>query len=106
MNERNRMNGYQGRRFQWGSYGFLAGILIGVMMGWFFAGFIGAFIRVAMVALVLVPIVVIYIAWRKVVAPWLRPSTEQQYQYQYIGSDNVIETHGVVRGAVAEPRSR
>ena len=104
MNERNRTNGYQSRRFQWGSFGFLAGILVGVMMGWFFAGFIGAFIRVAMVALVIVPIVLIYIAWRKVVAPWLRPWAE--HQYQYIGSDNVIETRAVVRGAVAEPRSR
>jgi predicted lipid-binding transport protein (Tim44 family) len=104
MNERNRINGYQAGRFQWGSYGFLAGILVGVMMGWFFAGFIAAFIRVSMVALVIVPIVLIYFAWRKVVAPWLRPSAE--HQYQYIGSDNVIETRAVVREAVAEPRSR
>ena len=46
------MSGSQGGRFQWGSYGFLAGILLGVLMGWFFAGFVGAFIRVAIVALV------------------------------------------------------
>src|SRR5215213_8889826 len=86
MNERDRMNGSQDRRFQWGSYGFVAGILVGVLFGWFFAGFIGAFIRVAMVTLVIVPIVLIYIAWRKVVVPWLRPSAARQYQY--LGTDN------------------
>jgi membrane protein implicated in regulation of membrane protease activity len=104
MNGRERMNGAQGRRFQWGSYGFLAGILIGIMMGWMFAGFIGAFIRVGMVALVIVPVVLIYIAWRKYVAPWLRPS--EQRQYQYLSPDNAIETRGVVHGAVPEPRTR
>ena len=104
MNERNCINGYQGRRFQWGSYGFLLGILVGVLVGWSFAGFIGAFIRVAMVSLVVVPIVLFYFAWRKVVAPWLRPAAGREYQY--IGADNAIETRAVVHGAVAEPRSR
>ena len=104
MNGYDRLNGSQGRRIQWGSYGFLAGIFIGVMLGWLFAGFIGAFIRVAMVALVLVPIVLVYIAWRKIVAPWLRPPVEPQYRY--IAPDNAIETRAVVQGAVAEPRTR
>ena len=76
MNGRDGMSGSQGGRFQWGSYGFLAGILLGVLMGWFFAGFIGAFIRVAMVALVIVPVVLVFLAWRKFVAPWLRPPAE------------------------------
>jgi hypothetical protein len=74
------------------------------MLGWLFAGFIGAFIRVAMVALVIVPIVLVYIAWRKIVAPWLRPPVEPQYRY--IATDNAIETRAVVHGAVAEPRAR
>ena len=104
MNGYDRSNGSQGRRLQWGSYGFLAGIFIGMMMGWLFAGFIGAFIRVAMVALVIVPIVLVYIAWRKIVAPWLRPPVEPQYRH--IAPDNAIETQAVVRGAVPEPRSR
>ncbi len=104
MNNRNHMNGLQARRFQWGSFGFLAGIVVGILMGWMFAGFVGAFIRVAMVALVIVPVVLIYIAWRKVVAPWLRPAAERQYQY--LSQDNAIETRAVVHGAVPEPRSR
>lgn len=98
------MSGSQGGRFQWGSYGFLAGILLGVLMGWLFAGFVGAFIRVAMVALAIVPLVLVYIAWRKVVAPWLRPPVERQYQYMM--PPNAIETRAVVHGVVHEPRTR
>jgi hypothetical protein len=104
MNGRDRATGYQGIRLQWGSYGFVAGIFIGIMVGWLFAGFIGAFIRVAMVALVVVPIFLVYIAWRRFVAPWLRPSVETQYDS--IAPDNVIETRAVLRGAVPKPRSR
>ena len=98
------MSGSQGGRFQWGSYGFLAGILLGVLMGWLFAGFVGAFIRVAMVALAIVPLVLVYIAWRKVVAPWLRPPVERQYEY--MGPVNAIETRAVVHGVVHDPRPR
>ena len=104
MNGHDHPNGSQGSRFQWGSYGFLAGICIGIMMGWLLAGFIGAFIRVAMVALVIIPIVLVYIAWRKIVAPWLRPPAEPKYRH--IAQDNAIETLAVVRGAVPEPRTR
>jgi membrane protein implicated in regulation of membrane protease activity len=102
MNRRDDVPGSQGGRFQWGSFGFLAGILLGVLIGWFFAGFVGAFIRVAMVALVIIPIVLIYIAWRKFVAPWLRPPAKQQY----MGPVNAIETRAVVQGAVPDPRTR
>lgn len=104
MNGRDELNGSQGGRFQWGSYGFLAGILLGVLMGWLFAGFVGAFIRVAMVALAIVPLVLIYIAWRRVVAPLLRPPAERQYQY--MAPVNAIETRAVVHRAVPEPRTR
>ena len=104
MDERNRTNRSGGRHFLWGSYGFLAGLVVGVMMGWLFAGFVGELIRVAMLALVLVPIVLIYIGWRKIVMPLLRPPAEPQYEYMV--SDNVIETRAVVRGAVPEPRTR
>jgi hypothetical protein len=102
MNGRDDMSRSQGGRFQWGSYGFVAGILVGVMMGWFFAGFVGAFIRVAMVALVIVPVVLVYLAWRKIVAPWLRPPAERHY----VGPVNAIETRAVVHGAVPDPRTR
>src|SRR5918998_3697588 len=101
MNGREDMNRSQRGRFQWGSLGFLAGILLGVLMGWFFAGFVGAFIRVAMVALVAVPVVLAYLAWRKYVAPWLRPPAERHY----VGPVNAIETRAVVQGAVPDPRT-
>ena len=102
MNGRDGTSGSQGGRFQWGSFGFLAGIVLGVLMGWFFAGFVGAFIRVALVALVIVPVVVAYLAWRKFVSPWLRPPAERHS----MGPVNAIETRAVVHGAVPDPRAR
>ncbi len=102
MNGRDDMSRSEGRRFRWGSYGFAAGILVGVLMGWFFAGFVGAFIRVAMVALIIVPVIFAYLAWRKLVAPWLRPPVERHY----VGPVNAIETCAVVHGAVPDPRTR
>ena len=102
MNGRDSMNGPRTGRFHWGSFGFLAGILLGVLIGWFFAGFVGAFIRVAMVALIIVPVVLGYLAWRKFVAPWLRPSGEQRI----VGPVNAIETRAVVHGAVTDTRAR
>jgi len=102
MNGRDNMNRSQSGRFQWGSFGFVAGILLGVLMGWFFVGIVGAFIRVAMVALVIVPVVFGYLAWRKFVAPLLRPSAERHY----VGPVNAIETRAVVQGAVSDPRTR
>jgi len=102
MNGRDGMNGSQGGRFPWGSFGFFAGILLGVLIGWFFAGFVGAFIRIAMVALIFVPVVLGYLAWRKFIAPWLRPPTESRY----VGPVSAIETRSVVHGGVPGPRTR
>jgi hypothetical protein len=102
MNGRDGMRGSQGGRFQWGSFGFFAGIMLGVLLGWFFAGFIGAFIRVAMVALVIVPVVVVYLAWRRYIAPWLRPPAERHY----VGPVNAIETRAVVHRGVVDSRTR
>jgi hypothetical protein len=102
MNERTGISGSRTGRFQWGSFGFFAGILLGVLIGWFFAGFIGAFIRVAMVALIFIPIVLIYLAWRKFIAPWLQPPAERHY----VGPVNAIETRAVVHGGVTDPRTR
>ena len=102
MNGRDELSRSQGGRFQWGSFGFLADILLGVLMGWFFAGFVGAFIRVALVALVIVPVVLAFVAWRKFVAPWLRPPAERYS----VGPANAIETRAVVHGSVPDPRTR
>ena len=93
-------------RMQWGGYGFMAGIVLGVLIGWSFAGFIGAFIRVGVVALVLVPVALLYIAWRKFVAPILRPPVQREYVREYGDSGNAIETRAVVRGAEREPLLR
>jgi hypothetical protein len=102
MNGRDSLRGSHGGRIQWGSFGFFAGILLGVLLGWFFAGFVGAFIRVAMVALVVVPVVLVYLAWRRYIAPWLRPPAERHY----VGRVNAIETRAVVHGGVSDPRTR
>ncbi len=102
MNRHEEINGTTSTRMQWGSYGFFAGILLGILMGWFFAGFVGAFIRVAIVALAIVPLVMLYIFWRKIVSPFLRPRVDQQYS----GPVSVIETRAVVHGAVGEPQPR
>ena len=102
MNGREQTNRTQRGRFQWSSFGFAAGILLGVLIGWFFAGFVGAFIRVAMVALVIVPVVLVYLAWRKFVAPILRPPAERHY----VGPVNAIETRAVVQGPVTDQRAR
>ena len=102
MSGRDDVSRSRGGRFEWGSFGFVAGILLGVLIGWFFAGFIGAFIRVAMVALVIVPVVLVYLAWRKFIAPWLRPPAERHY----VGPVNAIETRAVVHRAVPDPRAR
>jgi hypothetical protein len=91
---------------QWGGYGFMAGIVLGVLIGWSFAGFIGAFIRVGVVALVLVPLVLLYIAWRKFVAPVLRPPAQREYVKEHADTGYAIETRAVVRGAEREPLPR
>jgi hypothetical protein len=79
---------------QWGSYGFLAGVIVGVLAGWFFAGFVGALIRVALVAIAAVPLILIFLAWRRYVNPWLRPPAQQSY----MGPMGTIETTAVVHG--------
>ena len=102
MYRRDNASASNGGRMQWGSFGFFAGILVGILVGWFFAGFIGAFVRVAIVAAALIPIVLLFIAWRKIVAPFLRPPVERQ-RAEALGA---IETRAVVHAPVGEPRTR
>jgi hypothetical protein len=92
----------QGSRFQWGSFGFVAGIALGIVIGWMFSGLIGAFLRVGLVLLIAIPVILGYIAWRRYVAPLLQPPPRQYY----VEPADVIETRGVVRGAVREPNYR
>jgi membrane protein implicated in regulation of membrane protease activity len=92
----------QGGRVQWGSYGFIAGVVFGLFMGWMFAGFVGAFVRVALVAAILVPAILLYLGWRRYVSPWLKPPAKPDY----IGPVGAIETRAVVRGIAHEPHVR
>ena len=100
-----------GGRIQWGSYGFIAGVVVGVLMGWMFAGFIGALFRVAIFAAVLIPVVLLYLVWRKVISPWLHPVEEPRHTgvdapvYDYLPADS-IETRAVVHGVTREPNLR
>jgi hypothetical protein len=91
---------------QWGGYGFLAGLLIGVLVGWMFAGFVGAFVRVAIFLAAIIPIVLVFLAWRKFIAPWLRPPIERTYD-DPVGAIDAIETRAVVQQqSVREPLTR
>ena len=102
MNQHNERIGPGGGKLQWGSYGFLAGLMVGVLSGWFFAGFVGALIRLAIVALVAVPVILIFLAWRRYISPWLRPPASQSY----IAPMGAIETTAVVQGAGRQPLPR
>ena len=52
-------------RFQWGSYGFVAGIVLGIILGWLFHGVVGWIFRFGLVALLLVPLVALFLVWRR-----------------------------------------
>jgi len=102
MNRQDDRIGPSSGRVQWGSYGFLAGVVVGVLAGWFFAGFVGAIVRVALVVVVAVPVVLIFLAWRRYVSPLLRPAPRQTYMAQM----GAIETSAVVHGAGNHPHPR
>jgi len=51
-------------RFQWGGYGFVAGLAIGLLLGVFFYGTVSFILRYGLVALLLVPIIAVFFAWR------------------------------------------
>ena len=52
-------------RFRWGSYGFVGGAVLGVILGWLFHGVVSWIIRFGFVALLLVPLVVVFLVWRR-----------------------------------------
>ena len=52
-------------RFQWGSYGFVTGIVLGAILGWLFHGVVGTVIRFGLVALLLVPLFAAFLVWRR-----------------------------------------
>ncbi len=102
-------------RMQWGSYGFIAGIVLGVMIGWMFSGFVGLVIRFGLVLLILIPVVLLYIAYRKFVSPVKRMMTVEYINsqpapysngYGTPGGYGSIETRHVVHRTPAESRMR
>ncbi|MDQ3468130.1 MAG: hypothetical protein M3411_07845 [Chloroflexota bacterium] len=52
-------------RFQWGSYGFIAGIILGLFLGWFFHGAVDFLIRFGFVALAVAPLIILFLVWRR-----------------------------------------
>lgn len=98
MNHDHNMSGSGSGRMQWGSYGFLAGVLVGLLMGWMFHGFVGAVVRLGLAALIIIPLVLAFLAWRKFIAPMFRSAPERSYP----PNPGAIEVRGVVR----EPRVR
>mgnify|MGYP000660363416 CR=1 FL=1 len=101
--DRNTGRGQQsGGRMQWGSYGFVAGLSIGVLLGWMLSGFIGAFIRVGIVALVVIPIVLLFLAWRRFVTPVFEPPPRREY----VAGPDAIEARAVVQAKAREPLRR
>ena len=102
-------------RMQWGSYGFIAGIVLGIMIGWMFSGLVGLVIRFGLALLVLIPILLLYVAYRKFVSPVRRMMTVEYVNsqpapysggYGTPGGYGSIETSHVVHRASAESHMR
>jgi len=102
-------------RMQWGSYGFIAGIVLGIMIGWMFSGLVGLVIRFGLALLVLIPILLLYVAYRKFVSPVRRMMTVEYVNsqpapysggYGAPGGYGSIETSHVVHRAPAESHMR
>ncbi len=53
-------------RFQWVSYGFIPGIVLGLILGWLFHGVVGTLLRFLLVAVLLAPLVIGFIAWQRI----------------------------------------
>ncbi|MFN8590761.1 MAG: hypothetical protein U0031_04800 [Thermomicrobiales bacterium] len=98
----NNQNSSSGGRWQWGSYGFMAGLAVGVMAGWIFSGFVGALVRVGLVALVVVPLVLVFLAYRRYVVPIFQPKRSPSP----LVNPNAIETRAVIHSQAREPLPR
>ena len=79
-------------RFQWGSYGFIPGLILGIVLGWLFHGVVSWIFRFGLVALLLVPLVIAFVVWRR----WSDRSRR----------DDVIESRYVVETRVDERGER
>lgn len=80
----------------------MAGLAVGVMAGWIFSGFVGALVRVGLAALIVVPVVLVFLAYRRFVAPLFRPSSTPAP----VVNPNAIETRAVLHNQTREPLPR
>jgi hypothetical protein len=69
-------------RFQYGSYGFIAGLVIGLLLGWVFSGVVGFIVRFGVVIVLLAPLVIIFLVWRKL--------TERRPSGNYVDVDAIV----------------
>ena len=52
-------------RFRWSGYGFMTGIIVGAILGWMFNKVVGAILWVGVVGLALVPLLIVFLVWRR-----------------------------------------
>jgi hypothetical protein len=102
MNHLDRLSETGSGRLQWGRYGFVAGLILGVLIGWMFSGVVATIVRFGILLAIIVPLIALYVVWRKFLAPWLRPPAERP---DY-GPADAIETRAVVQRTVREPIRR
>ena len=103
MNPRATANGFR-ERFQWGSYGFIPGLLLGIVLGWIFSGVVSWLFRFGLALLILIPLVLLFFAWR-----WFTTRDDQRevvvYEYADRRPGEQIETGGRIvdtNGGTAE----
>ena len=90
---RQASNGFR-ERFQWGSYGFVPGLLIGILLGWIFSGVVSWVVRFGIALLILIPLVALFFAWR-----WWTTRDDNQvivYEYSNRRPDETIESRSRV----------
>jgi hypothetical protein len=93
-------------RFQWVSYGFIAGVILGLILGWLFHSVVGWIFRFGLVALLLVPLVILFIVWRRFSDGSKRDVVSGETPSLRGGRDNLVETDSYVIETQAERRER